>query len=108
MAEKSKAAVLIGPQEFGEGVNVVVNVIGGGKGCVKQAIRVSAKTKANIVAGREMIDTSLLGRRKIEIRQANGHSYQSVELAIQFIPSGKLPMDDISTHTTKGDEVAVL
>ena len=33
------------------------------------------------------------------IKQANGHSYKSVELAIQFIASGKLPMEDISTHT---------
>ena len=86
----------------GEGVSTVVNVTGGGKGCVEQAIRVSAKTKANIVlaaAGREMIDTSLFGRRKINLKQANGHSFQAVELAIQFIASGKLPMEEISTHT---------
>jgi threonine dehydrogenase-like Zn-dependent dehydrogenase len=86
----------------GDGVNTVVNVTGGGKGCVEQAIRVSAKTKANIVlaaAGREMIDVGLLGRRKIAIKQANGHSFKSVEMAIQFIASGKIPMEDISTHT---------
>jgi threonine dehydrogenase-like Zn-dependent dehydrogenase len=85
----------------GEGVNVVVNVTGGGKGTVAQAIEVAAM-KCNIVlpaAGHEMIDVGSFGRRKIVLKQANGHSFKSVELAIQFIASGKLPMDMISTHT---------
>ena len=86
----------------GEGVNVVVNVTGGGKGCVEQAITVGHKRKCNIVlaaAGQEMINVGRLGRKKIALMQANGHSYRSVELAIQFIASGKLPMDQIATHT---------
>jgi threonine dehydrogenase-like Zn-dependent dehydrogenase len=85
----------------GEGVNVVVNVTGGGKGTVAEAIEVAAM-RCNIVlaaAGRETIDVSTFGRRKIVMKQANGHSYQAVELAIQFIASGNLPMDEISTHT---------
>ena len=85
----------------GEGVNVVVNVTGGGKGCVAEAIEV-AGMKCNIVlaaAGSEMIDVNSFGRRKIVLKQANGHSFKAVELAIQFIASGKLPMDVISTHT---------
>lgn len=85
----------------GEGVNTVVNVTGGGKGVVAEAIEVASK-RCNIVlaaAGHETIDVGTLGRRKIAIKQANGHSFKSVELAIQFIASGKLPMDEISTHT---------
>jgi threonine dehydrogenase-like Zn-dependent dehydrogenase len=85
----------------GEGVNVVVNVTGGGKTTVAEAIEVAAK-QCNIVlaaAGRETIDVGTMGRRKIAIKQANGHSYKSVELAIQFLASGKVPMEDISTHT---------
>jgi len=46
-----------------------------------------------------MIDVGSFGRRKIVMKQANGHSFQAVELAIQFIASGRLPMHDISTHT---------
>jgi len=86
----------------GDGVNVVVNVTGGGKGCVDQAVAAAHKRKCNIVlaaAGREMLDLSSLPRKKISLIKANGHSYRSVELAIQFIASGKLPMDQISTHT---------
>lgn len=85
----------------GEGVNVVVNVTGGGKGTVAEAIAV-AGMKCNIVlaaAGNESIDVGSFGRRKIVLKQANGHSFKSVELAIQFIASGTLPMEAISTHT---------
>jgi threonine dehydrogenase-like Zn-dependent dehydrogenase len=85
----------------GDGVNVVVNVTGGGKRTVGDAIDVASK-KCNIVlaaAGREMINVGDFGRRKIVVKQANGHSFQAVELAIQFIASGKLPMEAISTHT---------
>jgi threonine dehydrogenase-like Zn-dependent dehydrogenase len=85
----------------GDGVNVVVNVTGGGKRTVGEAIDVASK-KCNIVlaaAGREMVNVGDFGRRKIVVKQANGHSFQAVELAIQFIASGKLPMEAISTHT---------
>ena len=86
----------------GEGVNVVVNVTGGGKGCVDQAVQAAHKRKCNIVlaaAGHEMLDVGNLPRKKIQLIVANGHSYKSVELAIQFIASGNLPMEQISTHT---------
>jgi threonine dehydrogenase-like Zn-dependent dehydrogenase len=86
----------------GDGCNVVVNVTGGGKDCVAQSIAVAAKTKANIVlaaAGPEVINMGSLGRKKIVLKRANGHSFQAVELAIQFIADGNLPMEDISTHT---------
>jgi threonine dehydrogenase-like Zn-dependent dehydrogenase len=86
----------------GEGVNVVVNVTGGGTGCVDQAVAVAHKRKCNIVlaaAGKETLDLGSLPRKKITLIQANGHSYRSVELAIQFIASGRLPMDQIATHT---------
>ena len=86
----------------GEGVNVVVNVTGGGKGCVDQAVKVAHKRKCNVVlaaAGRETLDLGTLPRKKLSFIKANGHSYRSVELAIQFIASGRLPMDQIATHT---------
>ena len=81
---------------------VVVNVTGGGKGCVDQAVAAAHKRKCNIVlaaAGREKLDLGTLPRKKISLIKANGHSYRSVELAIQFLASGKLPMDQVATHT---------
>ncbi len=85
----------------GEGVNVVVNVTGGGNGTVAEAIKVAAK-RCNIVlpaAGNELIDVGSFGRRMLTLKQANGHSYRSVEQAIAFLASGELPMDRIATHT---------
>ncbi|MEA2640566.1 MAG: hypothetical protein QOF51_1960 [Chloroflexota bacterium] len=86
----------------GEGVNVVVNVTGGGKDCVKQAVQAAHKGKCVVVLaapGHESFDMGSLPRKKISFVKANGHSYKAVELAIEFIASGKLPMDQISTHT---------
>jgi threonine dehydrogenase-like Zn-dependent dehydrogenase len=85
----------------GDGVDVVVNVTGGGHGTVSDSIAVAAM-RCNIVlaaAGGETIDVGSFGRRKIVLKQANGHSFRSVELAIQSIASGELPMDEIATHT---------
>jgi threonine dehydrogenase-like Zn-dependent dehydrogenase len=85
----------------GEGVNVVVNVTGGGKSTVAESIQVAAK-RCNVVlaaAGSEMIDVASLGRRKINLKQANGHSYRSVERAIEYLAAGALPMEEIATHT---------
>ncbi len=85
----------------GEGVNVVVNVTGGGKGTVAEAIAVAAK-RCNVVlaaAGSETVDVASFGRRKLTLKQANGHSYDSVERAIDFLAAGMLPMDQIATHT---------
>lgn len=85
----------------GEGVNVVVNVTGGGSTTVADSIAVAAKrcTIVLAAAGQETINVGTFGRRKLVIKQANGHSYRSVELAIDFITNGNLPMDEISTHT---------
>ena len=85
----------------GDGVDVAVDVTGGGRGTVAAAIE-AAGMKCNIVlaaSGHETIDVGSFGRRKIVLKQANGHSFKSVELAIQFLADGKLPMDQISTHT---------
>ena len=85
----------------GEGVNVAVNVTGGGKGSVAEAISVAAK-RCNVVlaaAGSETVDVASFGRRKLTLKQANGHSYGSVERAIEFLAAGLLPMDEIATHT---------
>ena len=85
----------------GDGVNVVVNVTGGGKGTVAESIQVAAK-RCNVVLaapGSEMIDVASFGRRKLNLKQANGHSYRSVERAIEYLADGVLPMEDIATHT---------
>jgi threonine dehydrogenase-like Zn-dependent dehydrogenase len=85
----------------GEGVNVTVNVTGGGSTTVADSVAVASKrcTIVLAAAGAETVNVGTFGRRKLVIKQANGHSYQSVERAIELIASGKYPMDEISTHT---------
>ena len=39
-----------------------------------------------------------LARKYITLKAARGHSYASVELAIQWIASGKFPLDLLTTH----------
>ena len=64
----------------GDGVNVVVNVTGSGRDCTAQAIAAAHKRKCNIVlaaAGPELVDVGAIGRKKIALLNANGHSYRS-------------------------------
>ena len=39
-----------------------------------------------------------LAGAKINLKQANGHSYRSVERAIEYLAAGALPMEEIATH----------
>ena len=84
----------------GDGADVVVNV-SGGRGAVAQGIAVAAKRSTVVLAapGSEEISVGSVGRRNLALKWAHGHSYASVELAIQMIASGKYPLDEISTHT---------
>jgi threonine dehydrogenase-like Zn-dependent dehydrogenase len=86
----------------GKGVNLVVNVTGGGKTTVADSIAVAAKLRCTIVlaaAGQEEINVGTLGRAKIVLKRANGHSYFAVEQAIRLIASGKYPLHELCTHS---------
>jgi threonine dehydrogenase-like Zn-dependent dehydrogenase len=76
----------------GAGADVVVNV-SGGRGAVAQGIAVAAKRSTVVLAapGSEEISVGSIGRRNLTLKWAHGHSYASVELAIQMIASGKYP-----------------
>jgi threonine dehydrogenase-like Zn-dependent dehydrogenase len=84
----------------GDGADVVVNV-SGGRGAVAEGIAVASKRSTVVLAapGSEELNVGSIGRRNLTLKWAHGHSYASVELAIQMIASGKYPMEDISTHT---------
>jgi threonine dehydrogenase-like Zn-dependent dehydrogenase len=90
-----------------QGVDVVVNV-SGGQGAVAQGLAVAAKRSTVVLAapGKEEISVGSIGRRNLVLKWAHGHSYASVELAIQMIASGKYPLDEIATHTFSLGEVA--
>lgn len=85
----------------GEGVHVVVNASGGGKGCIADSIAVASK-RCTIVfgaAGNEPFTLASAGRKEIVIKSAHGHSYSSIEQGIQFLAAGNFPqLKGLSTH----------
>ena len=51
------------------------------------------------------LDIDRLIRYQASLRGVRGHSYESVELAINTMKSGKFPLDLISTHVVGLNEV---
>ena len=88
----------------GEGVDVVVNVTGGGRNAVSDALGVASKECTLVLAGagNQPISLSDVGERRrknITIKTAHGHSYSSVSESIGYLTSGRYPeLLEISTH----------
>ena len=88
----------------GDGIDVVVNVTGGGVGAVSDALSVASKecTLVLAAAGDDPISLSAVGERRrkdITIKTAHGHSYSSVSESIAYLTSGSYPeLLEISTH----------
>ena len=81
----------------GEGVDVVVNVTGGGKTAIAESLSVASKECTIVLAGAgdEAVSLGVAGkqpsRRDLTVKTANGHSYASVNDAIGYLTSGKHP-----------------
>jgi len=87
-----------------EGVDVVVNVTGGAKGAVEDAMAVASKecTLVLAAAGNEPFSFSAVGerrRRDLTVKTAHGHSYEAVSQSISYLESGRHPeLLSLSTH----------
>ena len=96
----------------GDGVDVVVNVTGGGGHATADALEVASKECTLVLAGAgdEPISLGIAGkrpRRDLTVKTANGHSYASVNEAIAYLTSGKHPeLLDIATHQFPLEQVA--
>jgi threonine dehydrogenase-like Zn-dependent dehydrogenase len=85
-----------------KGVNVAVNVTGGGKTTVTDSIAVAAKQRCTIglaAAGQQEINVGSLGHANNVLKRANGYSYFAIEQAIRLIASGKYPLSELCTHS---------
>jgi len=97
----------------GDGVDVVVNVTGGGKGAIADSMDVASKECTLVMAGAgdEPISLGIAGkrpRRDLTIKTANGHSYESVNESIWYLTSGKHPeLLEMSTHQFPLSDVAL-
>ncbi len=84
----------------GHGADVVVNVTGGGRDTVRQGMDMAAfnGVVALPAAGNETVSVGGTGRKNLTMKWCHGHSYKSVERAIQAIASGRYPINEITTH----------
>jgi threonine dehydrogenase-like Zn-dependent dehydrogenase len=83
----------------GHGADVTVNVAGA-EGTIAESIAFAARNGVIVLGGvgDELIRTTGTGRKNLTIKWAHGHSYRSVERAIQTIASGDHPIALVTTH----------
>ena len=89
----------------GRGVDVVVDVAAATKETVLPALDVLNKKRGTLVVAagdmEQKIEDFPLGIVKLKylaVKGARGHSYQSVEMALKMIASGKYPLNELCSH----------
>ena len=87
----------------GEMADLVIDTASGGPSTVTAAIEVAKKRGTIILGGfkgqpiPEFPSDNLISKY-LTVKGVRGHSYESVELALQIITSGKYPLGEICTH----------
>lgn len=91
----------------GRGVDVVVDTTGDPTGEIAaQAIALSAKGAWLSLNGlRQSVPIGEIKKRYLTVRAPRGHSYRSVQIALQLIASGRWPMDLLCSHDFGLDQV---
>ncbi len=87
----------------GHMADLVIDCASGGPASVVAAIYVARKAGRVILGGRKFrsvpeFNSDVLITNFLTVRGMRGHSFQSVELALQIIASGRYPLDEICTH----------
>jgi threonine dehydrogenase-like Zn-dependent dehydrogenase len=90
--------------------DVVIDVSSGGPATVISAVELLRKRGVLILAGKKHqaipeFDSDRLIQRYVTIKGVRGHSYSSVELALELIASGKYPLGEMCTHQYSLSEV---
>jgi len=94
----------------GRMADLVIDCASGGPETIKSAILLARKRGRIIMGGRKFcpipeFESDLLITRFLTVRGMRGHSFESVEMAIQIIASGKYPLEEMCTHVFRLDEV---
>ncbi len=90
--------------------DVVVDVASSGPSTVISAMELTKKRGTVVLAGKkhqpipELHSDNLISKY-LTVKGVRGHSYASVELALQFIASGKYPLGEMCTHQYSLSEV---
>ena len=90
--------------------DVVIDVSSGGPTTVSAAMELARKRGTVILAGKKQkaipeFYSDRLITKYLTVKGVRGHSYRSVEQALQFIASGKYPLAEMCTHEFSLNEV---
>jgi threonine dehydrogenase-like Zn-dependent dehydrogenase len=94
----------------GRMADLVIDCASGGPATVVSAIRLARKSGRVILGGQKRtpipeFDSDLMIRKFLTVKGMRGHSYASVEMALQIIASGRYPLGKMCTHSFGLNEV---
>lgn len=94
----------------GEMADLVIDCASGGPETIVSAIHLARKAGRIVFGGRKFrpipeFESDLLITRFLSVKGMRGHSFNSVEMAINIIASGKYPLDEMCTHVFSLDQV---
>lgn len=93
----------VGAITGGRMADVVIDCASGGPSTVVTALQLARKSGRVILGGQKgrplpEFHSDLLISKFLTVKGMRGHSYQSVELALQIIKGGRYPLSEMSTH----------
>ncbi|BAK66566.1 putative Zn-dependent alcohol dehydrogenase [Sphingobium sp. SYK-6] len=105
--EQENLEAIVMRETAGRGVDVVVDTTGDPTGEIaEQAISLSAKGAWLSLNGlRQQVPIGEIKKRYLTVRAPRGHSYRSVEIALQLIGSTRWPIDLLCSHDFGLDQV---
>ncbi len=94
----------------GQMADLVLDCASGGPETVTSALQLARKKGRVILGGRKFqpipnFDSDLMITRFLTVKGMRGHSFESVEMAIDIIASGRYPLDRMCTHVFGLSEV---
>lgn len=94
----------------GRMADLVIDCAAGGPATVALSLQLACKGGRVILGGQKRqripeFDSDLMIRKFLTVMGMRGHSYQSVEVAIQIIAAGRYPLAKMCTHLFGLDEV---
>ncbi|WP_047151897.1 zinc-dependent alcohol dehydrogenase [Aneurinibacillus tyrosinisolvens] len=90
----------------GKMADLVIDVTSGGTQPVISSLEV-AKTRGTVLLGAlknqlfHEFDLDIIYNKTLTIKGVRGHSYQSVQMAVEFVSSGKFPLSIMNSHNYK-------
>lgn len=87
----------------GRMTDLVIDCASGGPATVVSALQLARKRGRVILGGQKRqpipeFDSDAMIRKVLTVKGMRGHSYRSVEMALQIIASGRYPLDKMCTH----------